>query len=375
MALPWPYDATPYDDLFRQSGTRYGVDPRALRTMASLESNFNPGAISPQGARGLMQFMPATGKQYGVTDENWRDPRVQVDASARYYKSLLDEFEGNSEHALAAYNMGPARFRELGMRYDALPETKAHVERYRERYGPVDERAPDTYNLGDRGRNILRSVVQRDDPTGGTPLQAGDSPLRRLFDVGDDRRRGQAGQLDLGELADDTRPDSPVLRSALFGGPDAAGELHQRRSGDSPRDGGVWDALFPISAGSPGEPPQQPPQAAGLRSLFGDGDGAPATEPFHNPFPMGSRAYFEYAHSRGGLPAIRSPIVEEGNFLPGTEDPHGGNWGEVDDTYPIQFVGRIRNVIDADTFDVEEMGTGNPLRLRLSDVNLSLIHI
>ena len=64
----WPYDPTPYDDFFRKYGAEYGVDPHRLRAQAYVESRFNPTARSPVGARGLMQFMPATAGDYGVTD-------------------------------------------------------------------------------------------------------------------------------------------------------------------------------------------------------------------------------------------------------------------------------------------------------------------
>ena len=269
-----------------------------MRTMASLESNFNINAISPQGARGLMQFMPATGRQYGITDENWRDPRAQVDASARYYKSLLDEFEGNSEHALAAYNMGPARFRELGMRYDALPETKAHVERYRERYGPVDERPSSQYNVGEHDRNILRSLIQRDDPTGGTPIQA---PVKGHWYFDNDRpvdRGGEAASVVSG------RPDAQRaggLWSALFplGEGDDTGGYDPRGSGIEEPVGDLWDALFP-GAGADGGP-----VGADRGAVSAD---LPDKAPYRNPFPKGSRAYFEHVYAAGGLPATDDPL-------------------------------------------------------------------
>jgi soluble lytic murein transglycosylase-like protein len=70
VSTPWQYTPTPYDDYFRSYGTQYGVDPRLLRTVASIESDFNPSAISPAGARGLMQFMPDTGAMYGMDDTN-----------------------------------------------------------------------------------------------------------------------------------------------------------------------------------------------------------------------------------------------------------------------------------------------------------------
>lgn len=112
----------PYADLFSRAAARYDVDASLLAAVASVESNFNPGAVSPAGAQGLMQFMPATAQGLGV---NALDPASAVDGAARYLKSLAQQF-GSTELALAAYNAGPGTVN----RYGGIPpyaETQNYV--------------------------------------------------------------------------------------------------------------------------------------------------------------------------------------------------------------------------------------------------------
>jgi peptidoglycan DL-endopeptidase CwlO len=112
----------PYADLFTRAGARYGVDASLLAAVASQESSFNASAVSPAGAQGLMQFMPATAKGLGV---NALDPTSAIDGAARYLSSLTKQF-GSTELALAAYNAGPGTV----TRYGGVPpytETQNYV--------------------------------------------------------------------------------------------------------------------------------------------------------------------------------------------------------------------------------------------------------
>jgi soluble lytic murein transglycosylase-like protein len=112
----------PYSDLFSRAASRYGVDPSLLAAMASQESGFNSSAVSPAGAQGLMQFMPATAAGLGV---NAMDPGSAIDGAARYLSSLKKQF-GSTELALAAYNAGPGTV----SRYGGIPpysETQNYV--------------------------------------------------------------------------------------------------------------------------------------------------------------------------------------------------------------------------------------------------------
>lgn len=126
-ALPGAETLTqvPYGNLFVQAGARHGVSPALLAAVAKVESGYNPRAVSPAGAQGLMQLMPATARELGVTDPF--DPRMAVDGAARLLSSLLREF-GSLPLALAAYNAGSGAVRQYGG-IPPYPETQAYVRK------------------------------------------------------------------------------------------------------------------------------------------------------------------------------------------------------------------------------------------------------
>jgi cell wall-associated NlpC family hydrolase len=117
-----PLGGVPYADLFTRAGGRHGVDPALLAAVAKQESGFNPGAASPAGAQGLMQFMPATARGLGVDP---LDPTSAVDGAARYLKDLTQQF-GSTSLALAAYNAGPGTVSRYGG-IPPYPETQNYV--------------------------------------------------------------------------------------------------------------------------------------------------------------------------------------------------------------------------------------------------------
>ena len=113
-----------YDPLIRTVAARHGVDVSLVRALIQVESNYQPRARSPKGAKGLMQLMPATARQYGVS--NAYDPASNIEAGIKHLKSLLDRFP--LELALAAYNAGEAAVR----RFQGVPpfsETRTYVDR------------------------------------------------------------------------------------------------------------------------------------------------------------------------------------------------------------------------------------------------------
>lgn len=105
-----PFGPAEYQSMFVAAGNAHGVDPALLAAVAQVESNFNPNAISPSGARGLMQFMPTTAAAMGVNPD---DPASAIDGAARYLRENLDRF-GTVPLALAAYNAGPGAVQRFG---------------------------------------------------------------------------------------------------------------------------------------------------------------------------------------------------------------------------------------------------------------------
>jgi soluble lytic murein transglycosylase-like protein len=114
----------PFAALIDQAADRHGVDRRLVHAVVEAESNYQPRARSPKGARGLMQVLPSTGAALGA--RNLYDPSSNLDAGVRYLKGLLSEFE--LPEALAAYNAGPATVRRFGG-IPPIPETQRYVER------------------------------------------------------------------------------------------------------------------------------------------------------------------------------------------------------------------------------------------------------
>lgn len=124
------FKETLYEPLIRRAEARYRLPPMLLQALVWQESRFNPMAISPAGAAGLAQLMPATARELGVS--NRHDPAQNIDGGARYLRQMLDKF-GAIHLALAAYNAGPGAVRKAG----GIPknrETPNYVKRVLERW-------------------------------------------------------------------------------------------------------------------------------------------------------------------------------------------------------------------------------------------------
>ena len=119
--------ATLYNDLIEEHATRNVVSPDLVRAVIQAESAFNPRAVSPKGAMGLMQLMPATAAEHGVLDPF--NPAENIRAGVRYLKHLLDSYEGRVELALAAYNAGPGAVKKYGGKVPPYRETQNYVAR------------------------------------------------------------------------------------------------------------------------------------------------------------------------------------------------------------------------------------------------------
>jgi len=115
---------------------REQLSPALLRAVIQAESGGRPCAVSEKGALGMMQLMPATAEELGVSDPF--DPAGNVAAGARFLKQLLERYGGNLMLALSAYNAGPARVDRAG-EIPEIAETKAYLDRvlsapYRSRF-------------------------------------------------------------------------------------------------------------------------------------------------------------------------------------------------------------------------------------------------
>lgn len=108
---------------------RHDIDPLLLHALAHIESRHQPQAISPAGARGLMQVMPSTGRGLGVADAERQllSPQANLEASARYLKQLQARFGNNLTLVLAAYNAGEGAVERHGRRVPPFAETQAYV--------------------------------------------------------------------------------------------------------------------------------------------------------------------------------------------------------------------------------------------------------
>lgn len=92
------------EDIFQNASRKYGVPINLLKAVAKAESDFNPKAVSKAGAQGVMQLMPGTARELGVTDSF--DPEQNIMGGAKYLRSMLDKYDGDAKLALAAYNAG-----------------------------------------------------------------------------------------------------------------------------------------------------------------------------------------------------------------------------------------------------------------------------
>jgi soluble lytic murein transglycosylase-like protein len=112
------------EPLLQQAGDQADISPRLLEAIAYVESRFNHDAISPKGAQGMMQLMPATAAELGV---DATDPAANVRGGAHYLRRLVTMFGNNVELAIAAYNAGPSAV----LKYGGVPpyaETRAYVD-------------------------------------------------------------------------------------------------------------------------------------------------------------------------------------------------------------------------------------------------------
>src|ERR1700734_523556 len=126
--------------LVAEAAKSFDVNPLLVESVIQVESNYNPFAISPKGAQGLMQLMPATAQRFGVTDSF--DPKQNIEGGVRYLKFLQDTFQ-DDRLAIAAYNAGEkavTRYRDV----PPYPETVSYVAKVGKKYGQAKRAALNT---------------------------------------------------------------------------------------------------------------------------------------------------------------------------------------------------------------------------------------
>jgi soluble lytic murein transglycosylase-like protein len=171
----------------RAASDEQGIDIELLQALIATESGFDPAVVSPKGAVGLMQIMPATAERYGLTgdrklpvEKKLTDPRTNVRVGTRYLADLLKMFPGQLELALAAYNAGEGAVQRAGNRIPNYRETRNYVKTVMQLYtllkppamGPGSTRPPNRVRMelpghredgaplgGARGRGNLPTVL------------------------------------------------------------------------------------------------------------------------------------------------------------------------------------------------------------------------
>lgn len=116
-------------DTLKRELPKYNVPPDLALAVMQAESNFNPSAVSPKGAIGVMQMMPSTAASFGVEDaEDLYEPEVNIPTGLQYLSNLLSRYGGDEKKALAAYNAGPAAVERHGG-VPPFPETQTYIKK------------------------------------------------------------------------------------------------------------------------------------------------------------------------------------------------------------------------------------------------------
>ena len=133
----------------REASSDHNIDFELLQALIVAESGFDPTAVSPKGAIGLMQIMPATARRYGVEsdkklalEKKLTDPRINIKTGTRYLRDLINMFPGRIELALAAYNAGEGAVQRAGNQIPNYKETQNYVKTVMQIYSALKPPAP-----------------------------------------------------------------------------------------------------------------------------------------------------------------------------------------------------------------------------------------
>ncbi len=136
-----------FQSIILKAAQRYEIDPALIRAIIMAESMYNPRAVSKMGAKGLMQLMPATAESLGVVDSF--DPEQNIEAGVKYFKQMLDRFDGDVILSLAAYNAGSRKVRE----YKGVPPigaTRHYIKKVVKYYGLYKRPTAEKYTYPER---------------------------------------------------------------------------------------------------------------------------------------------------------------------------------------------------------------------------------
>lgn len=168
-----------FDYHINERASYNGIDPRLIKAIIKVESNFNPSAVSPKGAMGLMQLMPETARRNGVSDPY--DPAENIRGGVKYFKKLTRMFNGDLRLALAGYNAGEEAVIEYGYRIPPYSETINYVDKVLAHYKYLKN--------GKAGKRVNSAKVETKPPISGVSM----------IENGDDssKKRGDAKEIEI----------------------------------------------------------------------------------------------------------------------------------------------------------------------------------
>ena len=137
-----------------EAAKNFDVNPLLVDSVIQVESNYNPFAVSPKGAQGLMQLMPGTAQRFGVTDSF--DPKQNIEAGVRYLKFLQNTFQ-DDRLAIAAYNAGEkavAKYKDV----PPYPETVSYVAKVGKKYGQAKRAAQNSTETSSETKHEAKSA-------------------------------------------------------------------------------------------------------------------------------------------------------------------------------------------------------------------------
>ncbi|PYS41537.1 MAG: hypothetical protein DMF71_11095 [Acidobacteria bacterium] len=150
------------DRYLLDSSRNHGVDPLLIYSIMHQESSFKSHAVSPKGARGLMQLMPGTAIRYGVT--NVFDSRQNIEGGARYLRFLLDYFDNDIDLVLAGYNAGEGAVEKYGWQVPPYAETREYVRRISRRYALLRDPNAPLYAPRLTGAQLAKMQAKQSEP-------------------------------------------------------------------------------------------------------------------------------------------------------------------------------------------------------------------